>query len=1133
MMSVRSFIKRHLSTIFLALSLLCLILPLFLSTATFDAGDMASHVSGSLERRMARLEKCVAQLDSSRIRNGVWPRIKGLDEDMVIYRYSADTLHSWYNLLPSLPSLEQIPEYPSFQKYGKKCFLVSLKTDGDQKILQGLLLKNESAVNVTKGHNGINPRIHLHGKYDIAPLDAQGGAVVNLGRTPVFKVVISNGFTEDNAVRSIGLRWLALLFFIMAAFSYLCFHRSTAACITTVAILLLLGVVCRGVSDYMGEYSQIFSPTLYAHDGLLNSFGVLLIFNVLLFLCCLAMFMCRDFLARTFSSGRRYTAYCIYMVTVFLLSVFYFFFTLCSIILNSGITLELYRINIVSGFTFAAYLSYAFLSVGLLLLCETFLVAVNLHRGSSHSLLRLTPMLVFSSVAAAGMLITVSVLGFRKEENRVTGWSNRLAVDRNLSIEVALKNVDADIAGDQVLGVLCHSESTEQLVLRRLEDFLAPIQGRCTVSAKVVTQFDQSMRQYMDRLLSNGVSVGSDSHFIYNNDPVKGVCYTGVFPYYSKEKGQANLIVEISDISADNIVLPPSYSYARYEEGQLRSFSGNFAYPTVLGALMDYTPAQRTSFVYKGCRHFVNPISDGEIIVVSRSEEGSLIYFVTFTYLVFLLMLLSAVFRHRQRKDASVARKRFSTRMLTLVVVSLMVTLVAMAMVSVLFVYQRNERNLQSSMSSKISTVQIAFDAACRQFPGPEDMQTPEFMRTLEEVSRNSGMPMDVYSTDGTLLISTAQTQRRRVEMRSLISPEAYRSIRLEYQRYYIEEYRGAYRNFYILYAPIMNATGRIIGIVAMPYRLQDYDFARDAVFHAATMISFFLILLFITVLIAFSIVRAIFRPLVAMEKKMSEVEGGELEYIRYDGDDEISSLVASYNKMVRDLQESTGKLAAAERDKAWSEMARQVAHEIKNPLTPIKLEIQRLQRLKMKNDPNWEAKFDSVSAVVLEHIDILTQTANEFSTFAKLYSEPSTDIDLDKTLSEQVMLFDNRGVEITYLGVQGVHVMGPKPQLIRVFVNLLTNAMQAVENVENPKVMVSLRKGAEGYWDIVFEDNGPGVSAENQEKLFTPNFTTKSSGTGLGLAICRSIIDRCDGKISYSRSFTLSGACFTVSIPA
>ena len=225
--------------------------------------------------------------------------------------------------------------------------------------------------------------------------------------------------------------------------------------------------------------------------------------------------------------------------------------------------------------------------------------------------------------------------------------------------------------------------------------------------------------------------------------------------------------------------------------------------------------------------------------------------------------------------------------------------------------------------------------------------------------------------------------------------------------------------------------------------------------------------------------------------------------------------------------------------------MARQVAHEIKNPLTPIKLEIQRLIRLKEKGNPKWEEKFDTVSSVILEHIDILTDTANEFSTFAKLYSEEPVLVDLVKTLKDQMLIFDNKeNIDIQYIGLDEAYAMAPRPQLIRVFVNLITNAIQAVEimqkeavekgeDIPQGRVLICLRNStADGCYDIVVDDNGPGVKEENLSRLFTPNFTTKSGGTGLGLAICRNIIEKCNGSISYSRSFGLGGASFTITLP-
>ena len=373
----------------------------------------------------------------------------------------------------------------------------------------------------------------------------------------------------------------------------------------------------------------------------------------------------------------------------------------------------------------------------------------------------------------------------------------------------------------------------------------------------------------------------------------------------------------------------------------------------------------------------------------------------------------------------------------------------------------------------------------------------------------------------------------------------AFHNIKYMNQRFYIHRERIADFSYWMLYAPIFNDNREILAIISTPYTDRNYDFRREAFSHAAIIVNLFLLLLIGSLLFSTRAVNQMFTPLVEMGRKMNKADINNPEFIIYKREDEISSLVDAYNIMLQDLSDSTKKLAAAERDKAWSEMARQVAHEIKNPLTPIKLEIQRLIRLKEKNNPAWEEKFDKVSSVVLEHIDILTDTANEFSTFAKLYSEEHVLLDLNRTLKDQLLIFDNKeNIQIQYIGMDEAYVMAPKPQLIRVFVNLITNAIQAVEIMQKEAmendgerirgtILICLRNSTkEGYYDIVFDDNGPGVNEENQSKLFTPNFTTKSAGTGLGLAICRNIITKCDGEIRYQKSFALGGASFTVTLP-
>ena len=377
------------------------------------------------------------------------------------------------------------------------------------------------------------------------------------------------------------------------------------------------------------------------------------------------------------------------------------------------------------------------------------------------------------------------------------------------------------------------------------------------------------------------------------------------------------------------------------------------------------------------------------------------------------------------------------------------------------------------------------------------------------------------------------------------MNEDAFADIVYNNKRFVVNHEKARGIDYTMLYAPLFNEAGNMVAILSSPFSDDNYDFQNEAVMHLVSILAVFFILLLLARFMVSSIVDRLFQPLVTLGEKMNRTDIDNLEKIEYDRVDEVSTLVHAYNEMVEDLSESTVLLKKVERDKAWSSMARQVAHQIKNPLTPMKLQIQRLMRLKERNAPGWESKFDDAARIVLEHIDILSETATEFSMLAKLGTEDFTSIDLDALIQEELSMVDcNDSVIFNYFGLKDACVMGPKPQLKSALLNLLTNSVQAIEiqqqedaeagkDVRQGRVVVSLRNSIKsGYYDIVIEDNGPGVKSENLDKLFTPNFTTKSSGTGLGLAITRSVLTKCDAEISYAKSFGLGGASFTITYP-
>ena len=441
-----------------------------------------------------------------------------------------------------------------------------------------------------------------------------------------------------------------------------------------------------------------------------------------------------------------------------------------------------------------------------------------------------------------------------------------------------------------------------------------------------------------------------------------------------------------------------------------------------------------------------------------------------------------------------------------------------MAGFSVWFVYKRNNADMQSIMTARINTLQSMLQEHLRQVEGPDGIRSAEVIQAVEAVGNNLRCDITLFDTGGSVVMSTTPEVYDRMILGHRLNDDAYRNIRYSYKRIYMHPERVGRRRYWALYAPIMNSDARMVGIVSSPFTDLTHDMESEAVLHIATVITIFLLLLMISRFITFEVVAGLFRPITELRRKMTVTDVDHLEPLEYDQDDEITPLVQAYNRMVKDLGDSSRRLAQVERDKAWTDMARRVAHDLKNPLTPIKLQLQMLMRMKATGNPQWQERFDEVAQTVLYHVDLLADSADQFSTFAKMYEQKSERLDLDALVQQEVSLFDSRDdVSLEYFGLPGSFVKAPRPQLTRVVVNLLTNAIQAIEGMEGEKrMLVSVRNSVEdGFYEIVVEDNGPGVSEQNQDKIFTPDFTTKTSGSGLGLAICRRIAEHCGGSIS------------------
>jgi nitrogen fixation/metabolism regulation signal transduction histidine kinase len=255
-------------------------------------------------------------------------------------------------------------------------------------------------------------------------------------------------------------------------------------------------------------------------------------------------------------------------------------------------------------------------------------------------------------------------------------------------------------------------------------------------------------------------------------------------------------------------------------------------------------------------------------------------------------------------------------------------------------------------------------------------------------------------------------------------------------------------------------------------------------------------------------------------------------EPIEWKSKDEVGTLIAEYNKMIAELENSAAKLAKSERESAWREMARQIAHEIKNPLTPMKLSIQYLQRTIDEGGQNVTELAKKVNKTLIEQIDNLSAIATAFSTFAQMPKSQNEVLDLNEVVSGVVALFEKEeNVHISFrTQLATAMVYADKNQMISVFNNLVKNAIQSVKEGSEAEIDIEIKE-KDGNIKVIVTDNGSGISPDSYEKVFVPNFTTKSSGTGLGLAICKQIIENAHGDIWFVSELG-TGTSFYVSLP-
>lgn len=592
------------------------------------------------------------------------------------------------------------------------------------------------------------------------------------------------------------------------------------------------------------------------------------------------------------------------------------------------------------------------------------------------------------------------------------------------------------------------------------------------------------------------------------------------------------------------------YSYAFYNDGKLTSQSGDFIYSLVN---TQYS-GKKNQYVYlnlEGYNHLIYEGSDRKLLVISKEQVSffnniaALTFFFIF-FLVFTLLLLLFVWIYERFKTfkfkfrnirwsflLSTNRILYKTRIQSSIIISVVVTLLIAGFITYLSISKQYSNQQDDMIREKVTHL-------------AEELQNDLFSNGNINTDENGQVRFynfaNTYSTDLTLYdlsgIPILTTQPKIYDYGFLakrISAYAY----LYLYKLHKSEYVNVHENigeltFKAGYAPVKDSKNNVIAFLQIPYFSNQADYKERIGAFLNTLINVYALIFLAIGLFAVFVANQITTPLTIIQQNLSRISYGQKnEPIQWKRNDEIGSLIKEYNNMLSALDASAVKLGESERKGAWREMAKQVAHEIKNPLTPMKLGLQLLEKSWREKDPNFNKKFERFSKSFIEQIESLVLIANEFSNFAKMPETKVEQVNVDDLLQNVVNVYEQNekvNIQFTRLKTADYMITADKDHLLRCFNNLLKNAIEATPKAGKGKVEITLDTDDRHVY-ISIKDNGMGIPNRISKKIFEPNFTTKSSGTGLGLAFVKNALENMNGTISFETEMYL-GTTFYITLP-
>ena len=759
---------------------------------------------------------------------------------------------------------------------------------------------------------------------------------------------------------------------------------------------------------------------------------------------------------------------------------------------------------------------------------------------------------------------TVFSLEQRRQNQAKTDYGLQGLAENDYEAEFLLQEAVTSISNDNFIkvklnGLLPSTDLVEQKIRRgHLQPYFSKYnvnvllfneKGASLKSGEEETYYNFVTNFYKDKYKTDYPDVFFAREYVRNGNVVKEYVAFAKIMDDSMHLGYVVVDLKQKKTSSDNVYpellidknaveLPENreYSYAVFRNNKLEYESGSFGYLNNFPKSLLQNPQLLTKGIIVGDFHHLlvrgsNYKRDLQQIVVTSPRYPLRYQFANFSFLFLILVLVAlgvivcfGVFGTKPQESGN-----FSTKIQLYLNAAFFLPLLLVSIITLTRISAANRETLANQYLTKARSVSENIAASLDRFY-EGDIPKDTLADQLLQLARYSQADINLFDKSGSLILSDQPRIFEKNILSSFINPDALLEISEKNNReVMLEESVGSLR-YNSVYVGVKGFNSERLGIVSIPFFAAQAESDRQIIELLATMMNIFTGLFIIFLLLSYFASRVLTIPLQLIARKLKGISLSTYnEPLQWRSDDEIGLLVNEYNKMLVNLEANKKALAQSEKESAWREMAQQVAHEIKNPLTPMKLTLQHLQRtLPNGKTPQLERSL----ATLLEQVDTLNEIAGSFSSFAKMPVPKEEVFDLAEVLQQTADLYhSNQNVLIiTDIPPQPCFVKADDQLMSRIFTNLILNGIQSVPSSRIPELTLSLRIEA-GFALIEIRDNGAGIPEGVQKNIFVPNFSTKYSGSGIGLAVAKRGVEHAGGSIWFETKIE-EGTSFFISLP-